>query len=137
MRERTVPTGISIARDLGVVQVGPGEQQQGVTVGLGQLAQRRRQLRSEPLPFEAADRFVLGAPIGEDRRATFGRSAALRGAEVMAQEVAGDRVQPRPGVLVALVIAVATVERQPEGLGGDVLAGGTGAAGTDACSSAQ
>jgi hypothetical protein len=116
------------AGDVLVAEARPGEQQERVAIRRRDRPQRRGQPRPELLGLDPAERVLRGLLGAAVRRPKLGPAAALGAAEVLPQQVDGDADEPRPSVGPSAVVAAAAVEGHAEGLGGDVLAGRSGAA---------
>jgi hypothetical protein len=113
--------------DLVVRELGPGGQQERVAVGGVEARERDCEAGPELGRLQRAERLGDGA-VGERVGAAGGAVGPLGTAEVLAEHVRGDAVQPWPRARVAHVVGGAAVEGDPERLRGEVLAGVAGAA---------
>ena len=108
--------------DLAVVELPPCEQNQRLPIERRQPLERLGQPRAERLGLQLLKRLLDGVQLRKRDGSSIGPLASLRRAEVMAQKVGGDPVEPRPRIVETAVVASTMVEGQPEGLSGDVLA---------------
>jgi hypothetical protein len=128
MRERTVQRDIERERDLLVAELCPGEQQQRLAIGNRHRLQRLGQARAEHLGLELLERLCRRLELGEGQRSPIRSILPPGGAKVVAQQVGGDAVEPRPRVFKTPVVAPAVVKRTAEDLRRYVLPRGRGPA---------